>query len=168
VRSAPAQGSTFWFEIAAPAAEAPAAASADGDALLEGLHILVVEDNATNRMIATKMLEGLGARVETAEDGERGVGAVGRQAFDLILMDIQMPGIDGMEATRQIRALPGPVAGTPIIALTANVLRHQRDLYLAAGMDGVIGKPISPAVLLSEIARLAGGELEAESTARSA
>jgi signal transduction histidine kinase len=157
VRSTPGEGSTFWFEIAAPPTAAPAQLDAAGEALLEGLHILVVEDNATNRMIATKMLESLGARVETAEDGERGVKAVGHQAFDLILMDIQMPGIDGMEATRQIRALDGPAAQTPIIALTANVLRHQRDIYQAAGMDGVIGKPISPNALLAEIARIVGG-----------
>jgi CheY-like chemotaxis protein len=70
-------------------------------------------------------------------------------------MDIQMPGIDGMEASRRIRALGGQAAVTPIIALTANVLAHQRQLYLAGGMDGVVGKPISPAALISEIARLA-------------
>jgi PAS domain S-box-containing protein len=167
VRSEPDRGSTFWFEIAAPPAEAPQLLGAAGAAMLEGLHILVVEDNATNRMIATKMLEGLGAQVETAEDGELGVAAARRHGFDLILMDIQMPGIDGMEATRQIRALDGPAAGTPILALTANVLRHQRDIYLAAGMDGVIGKPISPAALLTEIARLAGGSVD-EAVAASA
>ncbi len=168
VRSAPGEGSTFWFEIAAPPAEPPEERNLVGEGLLEGLHILVVEDNPTNRMIASKMLESLGARVDTAEDGEGGVKAVGVQAFDLILMDIQMPGIDGMEATRQIRSLAGPVAQTPIIALTANVLRHQHDLYRAAGMDGVIGKPISPHALLTEIARVAGAGSEAEAIAHSA
>ncbi len=156
VTSTPGQGSTFWFEIAAPQVQAPVQADAIGLALLDNLNILVVEDNATNRLIATHMLESLGARVTTAEDGERGVAAAAEGGFDLILMDIQMPGIDGMEAARQIRALPGLVAETPIIALTANVLRHQRDTYRAAGMDGVIGKPISPASLLEEIARLTG------------
>jgi CheY-like chemotaxis protein len=66
-------------------------------------------------------------------------------------MDIQMPGIDGLEATRRIRALGGAAAQTPIVALTANVLSHQRRAYLDAGMDGVVGKPISPADLLREI-----------------
>jgi CheY-like chemotaxis protein len=112
------------------------------DGLLQGLKILVVEDNATNRLVARRILEQLGARVETAEDGLDGVTAAAR-GFDLILMDVQMPGIDGLEAARRIRALPGPVARTPIIALTANVLSHQRAAYLAAGMDGVAAKPIS-------------------------
>lgn len=120
--------------------------------------MLVVEDNPTNRMIATKLLEKLGAAVETAADGYLGVEAAGRGAFDLILMDVQMPGIDGLEAARRIRAIGGPVAATPIVALTANVLAHQRAAYLEAGMDGVVGKPISPAALLGEIARLAERE----------
>ena len=124
------------------------------DAVLEGLRVLVVEHNPTNRMIATKLLENLGASVETAADGLLGVEAASRGAFDLILMDVQMPGIDGLEAARRIRALGGPVAAIPIVALTANVLAHQRQSYLEAGMDGVVGKPISPAALLAEIARL--------------
>jgi len=67
---------------------------------------------------------------------------------------VQMPGIDGLEAARRIRALGGPASRTPIVALTANVLSHQRASYLDAGMDGVVGKPISPSVLIGEIARL--------------
>jgi len=118
----------------------------------------VVEDNPTNRMIATKILESLGAAVETADDGEQGVAAAARGGFDLILMDIQMPGIDGVEATRRIRAMAGPAAETPIVALTANVLTHQRDVYLASGMNGVVGKPISPMALLAEIARIAAAD----------
>jgi CheY-like chemotaxis protein len=118
----------------------------------------VVEDNPTNRMIATKLLEKLGAIVATAADGLLGVEAAARGAFDLILMDVQMPGIDGLEAARRIRALGGMAAATPIVALTANVLSHQRLAYLEAGMDGVVGKPISPAALLAEIARLAERE----------
>jgi CheY-like chemotaxis protein len=105
-------------------------------------------------MIATKLLEQLGAGVETAADGYLGVEAAARGGFDLILMDVQMPGIDGPEATRRIRALGGGAAQTPIVALTANVLSHQRQAYLDAGMDGVVGKPISPAALIGEIARL--------------
>jgi PAS domain S-box-containing protein len=155
VRSTPGEGSTFWLEIPASAAAGPQAAPAEIGAVLDGLRMLVVEDNATNRMIAVKILESLGASVDTAEDGEQGVAAAARGGFDLILMDIQMPGIDGIEATRRIRALASPVARTPVLALTANVLTHQRDVYLAAGMSGVVGKPVSPTALLAEIARIA-------------
>jgi len=127
-----------------------------GGSPLDGLRFLVVEDNATNRTIAVKLLESLGATAQTASDGAAGVEAASAGDFDLILMDIQMPGMDGLEACRRIRAQGGPCAAAPIIALTANVLAHQRDTYLAAGMDGVVGKPISPAALLAEISRLAG------------
>jgi PAS domain S-box-containing protein len=153
--SVPGVGSTFRLEIAAADAVAVSPVFGDTGDLLDGLRVLVVEDNATNRMIAVKMLESLGAVAQTASDGAAGVEAAGAAVFDLILMDIQMPGMDGMEACRRIRALAGPPARTPIIALTANVLSHQRDTYLAAGMDGVVGKPVSPAALLAEISRLA-------------
>ncbi|ATQ44828.1 ATP-binding protein [Caulobacter mirabilis] len=153
--STPGAGSTFRLEIAAQVAS-PRAADAQAESrLLEGLKILVVEDNATNRTIACKLLETLGAIAHTAADGLEGVQAATAGGFDLVLMDIQMPGIDGLEAARRIRALPGPAGVTPIVALTANVLSHQRQTYLAAGMDGVVGKPISPAALLAEIARIA-------------
>ena len=148
------QGSVFWLEVAAPPAEPVQIVAESADAVLEGLRILVVEDNSTNRMIATKLLQNLGADVDTAVDGLMGVEAAAQGAFDLILMDVQMPGIDGLEAARRIRALGGPAAAVPIVALTANVLAHQRQSYLDAGMDGVVGKPISPAALLTEIARL--------------
>lgn len=153
--SRPGLGSTFRIEIAAPDAQAAEPSAGLGAAMLEGLRLLVVEDNPTNRMIAVKLLESLGASAQTASDGASGVAAAASAPFDLILMDIQMPDMDGLEACRRIRAQGGPCAATPIIALTANVLAHQRETYLAAGMDGVVGKPISPAALLVEIARLA-------------
>ena len=154
-------GSTFLLTIAAPPAQVQVAEADMVDGLLQGLKILVVEDNATNRLVARRILEQLGASVETAEDGLDGVTCAAR-GFDLILMDVQMPGIDGLEAARRIRALPGPAATTPIIALTANVMSHQRAAYLAAGMDGVAAKPIVPSALIGEIVRLAGGEVEDE------
>ena len=128
--------------------------------MLEGLRILVVEDNATNRMIATKLLESMGAEVSTAADGYLGVEAAEHGDFHLILMDVQMPGIGGLK--RAASALGGLAPATPIVALTANVLAHQRRAYLDAGMDGVVGKPISPGVLLREIARLSAPHAEAE------
>ena len=164
------EGSLFWFEIPAPAAPAPAPAAAEPhEALwLEGLRVLVVEDNPTNRMIATKLLEGLGATVETAEDGAQGVAAAQRSLFDLICMDIQMPVMDGVTAARAIRALPGRAAQTPILATTANVLAHQVEDYRAAGMNGTVAKPLSPAALLSEIARVANSNAVEDDEALSA
>jgi CheY-like chemotaxis protein/anti-sigma regulatory factor (Ser/Thr protein kinase) len=152
-------GSTFWLEVAAePVASRAAPEPAEAaPGLLQGLRLLVVEDNATNRMIATKLLESLGATVATAADGYLGVEAARTGGFDTILMDVQMPGIDGLEAARRIRALGGATARIPIVALTANVLAHQKGRYLEAGMDGVVGKPISPAALMAEIARVTAG-----------
>jgi CheY-like chemotaxis protein len=158
VRSTLGKGSTFWVEVEAAATDPVKLGEVVEQGFLDGLSILVVEDNPTNRMIATKMLENLGAVVETAEDGERGVEAAATGRFDLVLMDIQMPGIDGVEATRRIRRLDGPASQLPIIALTANVMAHQHQDYLNAGMNGLVGKPISPNALLKEIARLAGAE----------
>jgi len=156
VSSQEGEGSCFSLEIVAPQSKPPEAALDAAQDFLVGLHCLVVEDNATNRMIATKMLEGLGATVETREDGAAGVVAALQGGFDFILMDVQMPGMDGLEATRRIRESRGLAASAPIIALTANVLTHQRDTYLAAGMNGVVGKPISPAALLQELVAVAG------------
>lgn len=155
--STPDQGSVFTLLVQAPVTEPLADQDETGEEVLSGLNILVVEDNPTNRLIAVKLLESLGARASTANDGEDGVAAAARGAHDLILMDIQMPGMDGVEAARRIRALPGPASATPIIALTANVMSHQRHVYLAAGMDGVVPKPLSPAALLAEIIRISSG-----------
>ncbi|HEY3697465.1 ATP-binding protein [Phenylobacterium sp.] len=156
------RGSTFWFEIDAPAADvAPDVAAPQAEASLEGLRVLVVDDNATNRLIGVKMLEALGAEGVAVDGGQQAIDAVGAERFDLVLMDVNMPGMDGLEATARIRALPGPAARLPIVALTANVMAHQRAAYLAAGMDGAIPKPFSPALLLQEILRVAqGGEAE--------
>jgi PAS domain S-box-containing protein len=148
------EGSTFWLDVPAPAAEPALASMMDALPSLDGLKLLVVEDNATNRLVATKILEGLGAVVQTAEDGLYGVEAVSSQKFDLVLMDVQMPRMDGVEATRTIRALPSETASIPIVGLTANVMLHQWKTYRAAGMDGVACKPISPRALLSEIGRV--------------
>jgi PAS domain S-box-containing protein len=150
-------GSTFWAEISGPACDPPQHSDADAPAWLAGMRILVVEDNPTNRQVATRMLCELGATVDTAEDGAEGVRCARSGAYDLILMDIQMPVMDGISAAREIRALRGPAALTPIVATTANVLSHQIETYRRSGMDGCVAKPISPSALLGEIARLAAG-----------
>jgi CheY-like chemotaxis protein len=92
------------------------------------------------------------------------VTAAARAAFDLIFMDIQMPVMDGLEATRAIRAFDGPAASTPIVAMTANAMAHQRQSYLEAGMNGSISKPLSPSALLTEIARVIGAQDDADET----
>ncbi len=152
LRSQLGVGSVFTVDIAAPPARQPEADDGGDGALLAGLKVLVVEDNPTNRLIATRLLEQLGATVETADDGRMGVEAVSRTAFDLVFMDVQMPVMDGVEATRVIRAMPGPAAATPILAMTANALSHQTEAYLTAGMNGVVSKPLQPAVLIERIA----------------
>ncbi|MBP8247921.1 MAG: response regulator, partial [Phenylobacterium sp.] len=147
------QGSTFRLDFDAPAAVALVDQALD-DGLLEGVRILLVEDNPTNRLVARTLLTRLGAQVAEAEDGLVGLNAARDGGFDLILMDVQMPNMDGVEATRAIRALPGIVAQIPIIGLTANVMIHQQAAYRAAGMNGVVAKPISVGALIGEIARL--------------
>jgi PAS domain S-box-containing protein len=157
--SALGEGSTFWVEIEAPAAVSPRAAEASDEAgWLAGVRVLVVEDNATNRLVATRMLGQLGAAVQTAENGAEGVAAIEAEDFDLVFMDIQMPVMDGVEATRRIRAMPDPKGHVPIVATTANVMPDQLAAYRASGIDGVVAKPISPAALLNEVARLANAE----------
>ncbi|MDB5429079.1 MAG: hybrid sensor histidine kinase/response regulator [Caulobacter sp.] len=152
--SAPLIGSCFWIEISAPEAQAATVTDEDNSGLLDGLRVLVVEDNATNRLIATKMLENLGASVVTADDGLQGVQAMQCEIFDIVFMDVQMPVMDGVEATRRIRALPAPACQAPILAMTANALSHQIDGYRAAGMNGSVSKPLSPASLVAAIVAL--------------
>ena len=152
--SAEGEGSTFRLEVDAPDAAPVVDAVSSEDGPLEGINILLVEDNPTNRLVARTMLTRLGANVEEAEDGLEGVEAARTGVHDLILMDVQMPHMNGVDATRAIRDLAGPASQVPIIALTANVMAHQRTEYLAAGMDGVVAKPISPAALITEITRL--------------
>lgn len=162
------EGSTFWLTLSAPVvAAASPAESLAGD--LGGARILVVEDNATNRLVAKLILEEMGAVVETADDGALGVAAVQATRFDLVLMDVQMPNMDGVEATRRIRALPGPVARTPIVGLTANVMRREREAYLAVGMQAVVGKPLDVGELVEAIASaLAAAYEDAEQVRASA
>jgi len=150
-------GSTFWFEVDAPAAEAVDAAPLSDlrETPLEGLRVLIVDDNRTNRIVGMKTLEALGATADTAEGGEAALEAMQTVAYDLVLMDINMPGMDGMEATRRIRRLGGAAARTPIVALTADVMGHHTASYKAAGMDGFVPKPFSPSELLAEVLKLA-------------
>jgi PAS domain S-box-containing protein len=151
--SQPGKGSTFWMEIGGEEIAAPCEAVNDPADVGE-FKVLLVEDNPTNRLVISKLLEALGITVECADDGEAGVEAMANGGYDLVLMDIQMPGMDGMEATRRIRAMDGPISATPVVAITANVLAEQRSSYMAAGMNGLVSKPVSAAALISEITRV--------------
>jgi CheY-like chemotaxis protein len=102
----------------------------------------------------------MGHTVDVVADGCAAVEAVATGGYDLVLMDVQMPRMDGLAATRAIRAMPGETGLTPIIALTANVLPDQVAFYRASGMDDHVGKPISPRELLLKIALWADGRLD--------
>ena len=151
--SVPGKGSTFWFELTLPRAGAlEAQAEVEPEALdLEyPLRLLVVEDVAVNRELITALLRPFDVAIETAENGEQALARVQDQPFDIVLMDVQMPVMDGLTATRAIRALDLPrLKGLPIIAMTANVLPDQVQKCLDAGMDDHLGKPIDPARLLA-------------------
>jgi len=129
----------------------------------EAGRVLLVEDNAVNQKFAVRLLEKDGWSVSVAENGELGVEAYEGQSFDLVLMDVQMPVMDGFEATRRIRTLESKSGQrTPIIAMTANAMEGDSKKCLAAGMDGYVSKPVRREVLLEEIARVrALGESEA-------
>ncbi|WP_247876060.1 response regulator [Azospirillum sp. TSH100] len=119
-------------------------------------HILLAEDNRTNQLFATTLLRRLGYTVEVAENGEQAVAAACHGGVDLVLMDVQMPGMDGLEAAHAIRAGGGALASLPIIALTADAMPGTRELCLRAGMSDYLTKPISRAGLLSALDRWIG------------
>ena len=158
--SHPGEGATFWFEVVLPRSEAPAEKEAadPSPALERPLRLLVVEDVAVNRELILTLLRPFDVEIETAENGAQAVEAMGRGAYDLVLMDVQMPVMDGLSATRAIRASGAPAGqSTPIIAMTANVLPEQVQTCLAAGMDDHLGKPINPADLLAALSRWSEG-----------
>jgi PAS domain S-box-containing protein len=146
----PARLRAVLAEVLAGADPAPAPA---------GLEVLVAEDNPVNQRLARILLERMGHRVREAADGARAVEAWEERRPDLVLMDVQMPKMDGREATRAIRRREA-AAGlprTPIVATTAHVMKGDREQCLAAGMDEYLGKPVQAAELAATIARLAGG-----------
>ena len=118
--------------------------------------ILVVDDNATNRLFASTLLTGIGYEVETAADGADALESVRRGRFDAVLMDVQMPGMDGIKATQAIRALAPEKAAIPIIAVTANALVGHRESYLGSGMTDYLAKPIRREMLLAMLERWIG------------
>jgi PAS domain S-box-containing protein len=140
---------------ATPKPVAPAPASVDSARPAHGLRVLLAEDNAVNQKLALRLLERMGLRADVAGDGNEVLDALLRQRYDVVLMDIQMPELDGVEATRQIRQrqLSGE-DGPWIIAMTANAMQGDREAYLAAGMDDYVSKPIRPGELADALAKV--------------
>jgi two-component system, sensor histidine kinase and response regulator len=162
VRSEPGQGSHFWFEVwLGRAGAAPVPASQPGDPAQDaaglrrayrGARVLLAEDHPMNQLVALELLRSAGMSVDLAADGHQAVDLAGHNAYDLILMDMQMPRLDGLEATRAIRALPAH-GGTPILAMTANAFAEDRAACLDAGMNDHLPKPIDVGRLYAALAR---------------
>jgi signal transduction histidine kinase/CheY-like chemotaxis protein len=127
-------------------ARPPSAVRAEGREL-SGVRVLLAEDNPVNQRLAVRLLEKLGCRVDVAANGEEATAMVALAPYDIVLMDCQMPIVDGYEATTSIRALGGPGAAIPIVAVTAHAMQGDRERCLAAGMDGYLSKPIQPDAL---------------------
>ncbi len=160
VHSESGRGSTFWFELPLhPVDEAtlPVVEPLGREAEGRSLRVLVVDDVETNRELIEALLTLRGHRVALARDGLEAIAAVRRELFDLVLMDINMPDLNGLEATRRIRSLPGPEAGVPIIAMTAHVFASDVAASREAGMNDHLAKPIEANLLFAMLARYAPG-----------
>ena len=171
VRSTPGQGSCFTFEapfaVAAAAAPPPAPLCATVTDALAGMRVLLVEDNPLNQQLARELLEEVGVLVEVADDGMAALARLESETFDVVLMDIQMPRMDGYAATRALRADPR-FGKLPVIAMTAHALAEERSRCVAAGMDDFLTKPVEPQALYEVLARQCGGLMPAATEAETA
>lgn len=156
VTSSPGNGSTFYFEIHAPAGDVFGSVEIkpDGDvaANLSSIRVLLADDNASNRILARLLLEQLGAEVTEVENGQLAVDAANQAPFDVILLDLHMPVMDGIDALLRIRTDDGPNQNVPILAFTADPSDSALDG--GGGFDGIIGKPIVVAEFISELERV--------------
>jgi two-component system, sensor histidine kinase and response regulator len=173
VSSQPGHGSCFWVELWLDTGQPGAAqqrrtVSPSDLAGLCGARVLLVDDNELNRQMAAELLEDQGLIVTLAEDGQQALDELARAEFDIVLMDMQMPVLDGLEATHRIRARPESAA-LPVLAMTANAMRSDRERCLAAGMNDHIAKPIEPdelfALLLQWLPARAGASVHPAVTA---
>jgi len=161
----PGEGSTFWFQVPLPLADA-SEEPAEGEVAqaIGAARILMADDAPANRELVSVLLGGMGLVVDTVENGAEAVEAVRHEAYDLVLMDVHMPVMDGLDAARAIRSLGGAAGKIPIIALTANVAREQVQACLEAGMNGHLAKPID----VSQMARTLSDWLNADEAVEAA
>ena len=152
VESRLGEGSTFWFTVPLPEAGpcAPDLMETEIEQAV-GVNVLLVEDAEANQELVTIILRAAGIEVDVAANGAEAIEAIKLKSYDMVLMDVHMPVLGGVEATRVIRGLGGDAAETPIIALSANVLPEQVEAYRRAGMDAHLGKPINPRDMLATI-----------------
>ena len=158
VESALGKGSTFWFAVSVRVVDDQAGLDVAklnpkpsiAPDLLHGTLVLLVEDDPINRMVATGLLEAVGMRVDIAVNGAEALEMIGRKDYEVVLMDMQMPVMDGLTATRHIRSDPN-FADLPIIAMTACVMRNDREDCMEAGMNDFVGKPFQPEQLYEAI-----------------
>lgn len=154
--SAAGVGSTFWFEIPAQSAslsDNPVLEAGPEAVTFGGVRVLVVDDHATNRELARLFLAGVGAEISEASDGGEAVRMAAELPYDVILMDLQMPVLDGRGAVRQIRSTPGPNDATPVLAFTADDSAVTKAQLMAEGFDDLVSKPVEPAALIAAVAR---------------
>ncbi len=161
--SEPGRGSRFWFDLHVPEAEhavseTPSAKEGSGLKALETpLHVLLADDNEVNRRVAGHMLKRLGCTFETAGNGREALEKLEQGRYDVVLMDCQMPDLDGFETTEEWRRRESAGARVPIVAMTANAMAGDRERCLAAGMDDYLTKPVQPAQLAGTLERWGGG-----------
>ena len=163
--STPGKGSMFWFEAAFEPAEETTVVESPADVLADGgFRVLVADDHPTNLTVARLILEQIGADIATVSDGAQAVEAAARERFDVVLMDMQMPVMDGLEATRRIREAEGlnGRTRTPILMLSANAGPEHLRAGALAGADGHVAKPITAASLTAALAGLFESEVEPE------
>jgi len=158
LESRPGQGAQFRFSLEVEPTSEPTAADEGGS--ISGARILVVDDHVVNRRAVELILQPFGVQTTLAESGERGLELLGSEAFDVVLMDVYMPGMDGREATRQLRASTGPNRDIPVVAVTASATVKDWEACRAAGMNAHVAKPIDPGELYAALIAVLPGSGE--------